>query len=165
MMRQFERYLSQIVPGTSFTEFRVSSTHRSPSYYTMRKLKIHVSLGGSGKRHESSSVGESHPHALTYPDGSPSPRVSLTCHNQQLSPYPEKCQLSFCYLARASVGGKISDCGDKGTPVPSGGEGRGGGKIHNFLNRSRGIVFSKGFLAHALANTEAKPPPALAAFM
>ena len=40
----------------------------------------------------------------------------LTCHDQQLSPYPEKYQLSFRYLAPTSVGRKISDVGDRGTP-------------------------------------------------
>ena len=42
-------------------------------------------------------------------------RGALTCHSRQLSPYPEKCQLSYRYLARASVGRKISDGGGRGT--------------------------------------------------
>jgi len=40
----------------------------------------------------------------------------IICHDRQLSPYPEKGQLSFRYLARASVGRKISDGGGRGTP-------------------------------------------------
>jgi hypothetical protein len=38
------------------------------------------------------------------------------CHYRQFSPYPQKCQLSFRYLARALVGRMISDVGDRGTP-------------------------------------------------
>ena len=43
-------------------------------------------------------------------------KVYRTCHLRQLSPSPEKCQLSTRYLAWASVGKKISDVGDRGTP-------------------------------------------------
>jgi hypothetical protein len=39
---------------------------------------------------------------------------ALTCHVRQLSPFLKNCQLSFRYLARASVGRKISDFIDKG---------------------------------------------------
>jgi hypothetical protein len=43
-------------------------------------------------------------------------KISTACHYQQLSPSPEKCQLSFRYLARALVGRKISDGGGRGKP-------------------------------------------------
>jgi hypothetical protein len=36
-------------------------------------------------------------------------------HSRQLSPPPEKCQLSYDYLAPTSVGRKISAVGDRGT--------------------------------------------------
>jgi hypothetical protein len=42
--------------------------------------------------------------------------IAITCHVRQLSPSPEKCQLSFRYLAQASVGRKISDAGNRETP-------------------------------------------------
>jgi hypothetical protein len=37
-------------------------------------------------------------------------------HVRQLSPSPEKCQLSSHYLAPTSVGRKILDGGGRGTP-------------------------------------------------
>jgi hypothetical protein len=43
----------------------------------------------------------------------------IICHDRQLSPYPEKCQLSFRYLARASVGRKISDAGVGNARLPA----------------------------------------------
>jgi hypothetical protein len=43
-------------------------------------------------------------------------KFHVTCHLRQLSPFPETCQLSSPYLAWASVGRKIPDAGDRGTP-------------------------------------------------
>jgi len=45
---------------------------------------------------------------------------TLTCHYQQLSPSPEKCQLSFRYLTRAFVGGRFQMAGVGERQVASG---------------------------------------------
>ena len=44
----------------------------------------------------------------------------VTCHSRQLSPSPEKRQLSSRYLALALVGRNIPDVGGRGTPGSEG---------------------------------------------
>jgi hypothetical protein len=100
---------------------KISSSSVTKSYHNLKNLfnsiKNNLKANGLKALHvpvqESSSVGESHPHALTDPDVNLKPRASLTCHLRQLSPSPGKCQLSSHYLARASVGRKISGPGER----------------------------------------------------